>query len=1576
MANNKDVNLVVRARDEANKTLKEVAASLRALIGEQEDLAKSAAKTDSVLSALGREYAALNKEIAGLTAIGKVAREMDTAAQAITRLEKAVARSKAEARDLTTAYGQASQFTAGLRKESDAATAAVRRQNEEINKTRAAIADLRGVKTPAARSFLVFEQNELNVQRDTLRQLKPAAKEAEAALKAAAAQQSKLRRDAQSATTTFNGQRKELGALKAELIGVTGSVGSAQAALGGVALNQDQIASRAKVAAAELEKVTAALERQKKIGRDAQQANTSALPQSDQLRSVFAARQAFLEAQAQVAALGRQIKATQQPTDELRRSYVLAQEAVKAASVEYEKQIGTLNRVGQAARGSFAEFERRAQAIQRNTNTTNASVRANEKAASSTWRLRDAVRGLAQAHRGAETNANRWAQAIKKSNDGSRQALSFTQRLRGELISLATAYVGFYGAFNQVSNVVDAFRTVEAVENRLGGVFQQDTNRVAQEVRFLRSEAIRLGISFQVLGDEYSKLSVATNQANFTQDETRKLFLSVAEAGRVNKLSVEQLRGIFLALQQMVSKGKITAEELTRQLGDRLPGAAQIMADALDVSTAELFKMMRAGDLLANRTNMLAFADALNQRFGAQLPTALESLTTQIGRFQAIMFDLQAQVAEAGFAENLRLAINGLNKSLSSGEAKNAVQAISDVLSGLVQALVFVIKNFDLLAKAVKIFLTFKLAQVFVSITASVLKSAGALGVFGTRLAVISRFSRMTFAGLAAQTGAARTGMLSLAGAATIAGTGLRTLAALGRTLAAAFGPVGIAFVGLSVVMELIGSWTGGVDTATKAVEAHIEIVQKAQEEYSRAKNGVVDWAKTVTGLSKTQIKFNTVELQRELDDIRRKIQVPMRSPQILVDAINAFHEGTISAKEFKKVVDDLAENDKTFNRALANSILDIADKAAVFEEQIAVNNDLLAEMDGLATKTGDSFRAMNQETGGFDTTGFEEAEAALRELKDLVPDLGAELKRLNDLAALDKLVAQIEAIGPATLETFNLIQQAREAINREAIDKVLGGGLIDKIVSAESGGNASAKNPNSSATGLGQFIESTWIRMFKQYFPDRAAGMTDGMILALRENAELSRKMVELYAAENAKVLQDAGVAVNEAAVYLAHFLGPGGALKVLTANPNQSLADLLSSEAIDANQSVLGGDRTAADLIKWAQEKISISQQELAVAQELQRIDAERAENTKKFLESERAKNEELEFQIANARESARQQAINQGLREFENEAQRIGIQLTEEQIRKRRELLGLQYDAANAERIAAEDRQRVEDNVNMLLERRRLLLEQIEFAQNQGDATSTQTLLTELTAVDTSLSAAIEKAILFWEAIGGEDARNKILALESLRNSITQLSQLTEISGKRINDSLVEGGASALDRFAEAVANGQSAVSALRDSFLQFAADFLREIAQMIIKQALLNALTGGKGEGGGGGIGGFIATAIGALFHSGGIAGRSGPSRRISPGWFQNAVRYHTGGIAGLKPNEVPAILEKGEEILTENDPRHIMNGGGAAAAPNIKVVNAIDAGSFISEGLNSSVGESALLNYVRANSTAVKQALGV
>lgn len=144
--------------------------------------------------------------------------------------------------------------------------------------------------------------------------------------------------------------------------------------------------------------------------------------------------------------------------------------------------------------------------------------------------------------------------------------------------------------------------------------------------------------------------------------------------------------------------------------------------------------------------------------------------------------------------------------------------------------------------------------------------------------------------------------------------------------------------------------------------------------------------------------------------------------------------------------------------------------------------------------------------------------------------------------------------------------------------------GLLDSIIGTESGGNPNATNPNSSATGPGQFINSTWLGLMHQYHPEIQG--SDADLLALRNDPTLSREMTANYAAQNQKVLSDNGLPVTDGTTYLAHFAGPQGAVKVLQADPNAPVSGILGQAAVKANPFLQG--MSASDLRAWADRKM----------------------------------------------------------------------------------------------------------------------------------------------------------------------------------------------------------------------------------------------------------------------------------------------------------------------------------------------------------------------------------------------------
>lgn len=136
-----------------------------------------------------------------------------------------------------------------------------------------------------------------------------------------------------------------------------------------------------------------------------------------------------------------------------------------------------------------------------------------------------------------------------------------------------------------------------------------------------------------------------------------------------------------------------------------------------------------------------------------------------------------------------------------------------------------------------------------------------------------------------------------------------------------------------------------------------------------------------------------------------------------------------------------------------------------------------------------------------------------------------------------------------------------------------------------------------------------------------------------------------------------------------------------------------------------------------------------------------------------------------------------------------------------------------------------------------------------------------------------------------------------------------------------------------FMDLAEGSKSAGDALKD----FVKGFIRGMAQ-IAAQALATYLVLQLLDAIYPGLGKATAAYMGVSYkHSGGIVGGGGRRGMVSPLLFGAAPRYHQGGIAGLAPNEVPTILERGEEVLTRDDPRHRYNGGGQGGAGGQVVV---------------------------------------
>ena len=192
--------------------------------------------------------------------------------------------------------------------------------------------------------------------------------------------------------------------------------------------------------------------------------------------------------------------------------------------------------------------------------------------------------------------------------------------------------------------------------------------------------------------------------------------------------------------------------------------------------------------------------------------------------------------------------------------------------------------------------------------------------------------------------------------------------------------------------------------------------------------------------------------------------------------------------------------------------------------------------------------------------------------------NLAAAMQRIFDSAPAQPISrAAVPRISRETLNRGTSISSGVVAGDARSVVK-------SRIGIVESGGSNSAKNSRGSATGTYQFLTGTWVKLYTSRFGK--GGMSDAQIAAKRSDPRLQEILMDDLMDVNEGALRNAGVPQTAGNIYLAHFAGSGGAVKLHRASPDASARSVLGADAVDANPFL--APMSAADVINWAARKM----------------------------------------------------------------------------------------------------------------------------------------------------------------------------------------------------------------------------------------------------------------------------------------------------------------------------------------------------------------------------------------------------
>lgn len=278
-------------------------------------------------------------------------------------------------------------------------------------------------------------------------------------------------------------------------------------------------------------------------------------------------------------------------------------------------------------------------------------------------------------------------QTKKLYTETDKQAKSFAS-MRQQAIPLAGAMKGLFAAATAYKiaefskGIFQLEKGIRATEKAYIQITGSEA-AAAKEMEYLRQVAEKTGQNFYNLTDSYKGLMAASRDTVLEGQKTRDIFQAVTKASASLGLSSEQTQGALYALSQMISKGNVQAEELRGQLGERLPGAFNLAAEAMGVSTQELNKMLEQGQVLAS--DMLPkLAAVLESKYSGEVDASVRATN----KLAEAWTDLKREFANSGFMDSISVAIRDLTKSFQDESVKASMREFGQNIGAIVENLV------------------------------------------------------------------------------------------------------------------------------------------------------------------------------------------------------------------------------------------------------------------------------------------------------------------------------------------------------------------------------------------------------------------------------------------------------------------------------------------------------------------------------------------------------------------------------------------------------------------------------------------------------------------------------------------------------------------------------------------------------------------------------------------------------------------------------------------------------------------------------------------------------------------------
>jgi tape measure domain-containing protein len=379
--------------------------------------------------------------------------------------------------------------------------------------------------------------------------------------------------------------------------------------------------------------------------------NRALLEMNRTMQRLTASLQSLQTAQGNVSSAERENAMTREALNREQISAINLAERQRRASEQQARDTERQTRANERLNSAYQQLSRQEQESARRVQDLITRGR------TATQTTREYSRELQNAQREHRELQRRVLEADRAVGRFQRNVGNYQSAFRG-LGNLMGAF-GVVGGVSLFAGLVqDIYKTTKelqsldmALKNVLGS-----TEAQAETMLFLRDIAEKYGIEINGLQKQYTQFFVSAKD-KMANSDINAIFESIAKAGASMGLSLDAQNRAFVALNQMMSKGKVTAEELRGQLGEALPGAFVIMAKSMGVTTAELDKMLKLGQV--NTDVLVGFAKQLEKTYGIENVDRIETMASASARLSNAWTEF-VRVIGGGNNELSKFLVSGL----------------------------------------------------------------------------------------------------------------------------------------------------------------------------------------------------------------------------------------------------------------------------------------------------------------------------------------------------------------------------------------------------------------------------------------------------------------------------------------------------------------------------------------------------------------------------------------------------------------------------------------------------------------------------------------------------------------------------------------------------------------------------------------------------------------------------------------------------------------------------------------------------------------------------------------------------